>query len=167
METIRFIDSTKDTITVRMSEQLKHVMLSYTDPAPDGFLPVRKILPKPKVDADHELVFTYKNLGNEVTKEYSVIGINEKLITIDDYDKAMELYLIKVRSARGYNTREPSDYISSGNERWRTDAQDWIAFRDNVMEYALYVQNNFINGKEIPSLNDFIKNMPQIVWTMQ
>ena len=62
------------------------------------------------------------NLGNEVTKEYSVIGLNEKLITIDDYDKAMELYLNKVRSARGYNTREPSDYISSGNERWKTDA---------------------------------------------
>lgn len=165
METIRFIDQTKDQITVRMSEQMKHVMLSYTDPAPEGFLPVRKILPKPVVDAEHELVFTYKNLGNEVTKEYSVIGLNEKLITIDDYDKAMELYLKKVRSARGYNTREPSDYISSGNERWKTDAQDWIAFRDEVMEYALDVQNKYIAQQPVPSINDFIAGFPTITWT--
>ena len=103
--------------------------------------------------------------GNEVTKEYSVIGLNEKLITIDDYDKAMELYLNKVRSARGYNTREPSDYISSGNERWKTDAQDWIAFRDEVMEYALDVQNKYIAQQPVPSINDFIAGFPTITWT--
>ena len=60
--------------------------------------------------------------GEDDFIEMNEDDIQEAMQVDADYDKAMELYLKKVRSARGYNTREPSDYISSGNERWKTDA---------------------------------------------
>ena len=47
--------------------------------------------------------------------------------TVADYDKAMEDHLLAERSARGYTTREPSDYKDSTVPRWAQDASDWIA----------------------------------------
>ena len=86
-------------------------------------------------------------------------------ITLADYDFAMEEHLKTARIQRGYTTREPSDYISSAVDRWRQDAIDWIAFRDAVLTYALNVQDAVIAGGALPTLEEFMDNMPVIAWT--
>lgn len=69
----------------------------------------------------------------------------EKIIqvTIKEYDKAMENYIKHARVKRGYTTREPDCYINSKNKRWQQDAQDFIDFRDAVMEYGLQIMNEY------------------------
>lgn len=86
--------------------------------------------------------------------------------TVDDYDKAMEAHLKAEREARGYTSREPSDYAGSAVPRWAQDAADWIAHRDAVMLYALGVINTYQETGEAPSLDEFKAGLPVIAWTI-
>lgn len=87
--------------------------------------------------------------------------------TVDDYDQAMEDYIREVRIARGYTTREPDDYFCSSNPRWAQDAKDWVAFRDEVMTYALDVINTYTKTGNAPTLTEFEAGFPKMVWTYQ
>ena len=84
-----------------------------------------------------------------------------------DYDTVMEDYIREVRVARGYTLREPDDYFGSSNPRWVQDAKDWVAFRDEVMTYALGVINDYTATGNAPTLAEFIAGFPKIVWTYQ
>ena len=86
-------------------------------------------------------------------------------LTVDDYDRAMEEHLKAEREARGYTSREPSDYAGSAVTRWAQDAADWIAHRDAVMLYALGVINHYRETGEAPSLEEFKAALPVIEWT--
>lgn len=86
-------------------------------------------------------------------------------ITVQDYDKALQKHIYNVRCERGYTTRQPSYYQNSSVSRWRQDAKDWVSFLDSCMLYGLQVQNNYKQGKEVPTLQEFKKNLPKIVWT--
>ena len=85
--------------------------------------------------------------------------------TFNDYDRAMEAHLDAEKAARGYTKREPSDYKDSSNPRWAQDAEDWIAHRDEVMEYGLEVENKAKRGEPVPTLEEFKAGLPNIVWT--
>ena len=85
--------------------------------------------------------------------------------TVADYDKAMEDHLLAERSARGYTTREPSDYKDSTVPRWAQDASDWIAHRDAVMLYGLEVMNHYEETGEAPTIEEFKAALPVIVWS--
>lgn len=88
--------------------------------------------------------------------------------TLADFDKAMEEHLTQERCARGYTTREPDAYLSSANPRWARDAQDWVAHRDAVMEYALGLINAVQSGeREPPTMEEFKAGLPQITWTYE
>jgi len=87
--------------------------------------------------------------------------------TIADYDAAMESHLDAEKAARGYTKREPSDYAGSSNARWAQDAADWIAHRDEVMEYALEVENAAQRGEPVPTLEQFVSGLPLIQWTIR
>lgn len=91
----------------------------------------------------------------------------EKPVTADDYDAVMESHLLATRMDRGYTTREPDAYINSRNERWAQDAEDFIDFRDKVMEYGLAVMNEYAVTGKAPSLNDFKAGLPQMNWTIR
>lgn len=82
-----------------------------------------------------------------------------------DYDAAMEAHLRAERDARGYTDREPTDYLQSGVQRWRQDALDWVAHRDEVMLYGLSVINRFIETGAAPTLAEFRDGLPKIKWT--
>lgn len=88
-------------------------------------------------------------------------------VTAEDYDRAMEEHIYLARVARGYTTREPSYYLQSSVPRWKQDALDWVDFIDRCMLYGLEVQNRYAAGEEIPSLEDFKANLPQITWTYE
>lgn len=87
--------------------------------------------------------------------------------TYADYQIAMENHIKETRCARGYTTREPDVYKDCGVERWRQDALDFIAFRDEVMLYGLDVLNAYTAKKPVPSLEDFKKGLPKIKWTIE
>ena len=87
--------------------------------------------------------------------------------TVQDYDNLMEQHLKEERIARGYTKREPSDYVDSTIERWAQDAQDWIAHRDEVMLYALEIENHYQETGEAPTLAEFKENLPKITWTIE
>lgn len=85
---------------------------------------------------------------------------------IEDFDKAMEDHLVRERSERGYTTREPDSYLTSSVPRWKQDAEDWVAHRDEVMEYALDLINAVRSGeREPPTMEEFKAGLPTIAWT--
>lgn len=88
-------------------------------------------------------------------------------ITAQDYDNAMEEHLLMQRTARGYTLREPSDYKDDPYERFAQDARDWISYRSQIMVYCLQIQNDYAEGKQIPSLEEFKQSLPNIVWTIK
>ena len=86
--------------------------------------------------------------------------------TIADFDTAMEEHIREEREARGYTTREPDAYRDSSNPRWKQDAEDWVAHRDEVMEYALGIMNAVEAGvREPPTMAEFKAGLPRIEWT--
>lgn len=87
------------------------------------------------------------------------------VITPEDYDRAMEDHITEARMARGYTTREPTEYLGSAVPRWAQDAVDYIAFRDACMLYGLDIQNKYAAGEPVPTLDEFKASLPQIVWT--
>lgn len=108
---------------------------------------------------DREIVTAYNG------KRYFAGEEPARPVTFADYDAALEAHLKAERVARGYTSREPSDYAQSGNARWRQDAADWIAHRDAVMEYGLEIENRAIAGETVPGLEDFKAALPRITWT--
>ena len=91
--------------------------------------------------------------------------INEESPTIEDYDLVMELHLKEERAARGYTTREPTEYLASSVERWASDATDWVAHVDEVMLYALSIINAVKDGEEPPTIAEFRAGLPKITWS--
>lgn len=99
---------------------------------------------------------------NSVVAKYEYV---DRTYTIDDYDMAMEDHLRQEREERGYTTREPDSYLTSTNPRWKADAEDWVAHRDAVMEYALQIINAVESGeREPPTLDEFVAGLPNIIW---
>lgn len=115
-------------------------------------------------DGYHAIADGYELTDGKWVKKWKVEPIT---YTVDDYDKAMEDYLREVRVARGYTLREPDDYFGSSVPRWSQDAKDWVAFRDAVMTYALGVINEYAKTGNAPSLAEFKKGLPKMVWTYQ
>jgi len=91
----------------------------------------------------------------------------DPVITADTYDQAMEAHLQAEREARGYTSREPSDYKGSSVARWAQDAEDWISHRDAVMLYGLEVMNHYAETGEAPTLEEFKAALPVIHWTLE
>lgn len=98
-------------------------------------------------------------------RQFAIVAIPEPEITQADYDHAMEDHIKAARVARGYTTREPSEYKESSVPRWAQDAVDYIAFRDACMLYGLAVMNAYAAGEPVPSLDEFKASLPQCVWT--
>ena len=102
--------------------------------------------------------------GDRIATEADVAAIVASVVK--KYDDAIEEHLLAERSARGYTVREPSLYLNSSNERWASDARDWVAHVDAVMAYGLEVQNQFAETGEAPDFEEFIAKIPKIEWSM-
>ena len=89
-------------------------------------------------------------------------------LTVDDYNKVLEGYLLEKRSERGYTDRDPSEYYNSSVARWAQDARDWIEFRDRVMVYGLEVLNEYMDTGVAPlTIEEFSERLSEmeIKWT--
>lgn len=103
--------------------------------------------------------------GDRVATDEDVAAIVAAVVK--KYDEAIEEHLLAERSARGYTVREPSLYLNSSNERWASDARDWVAHVDAVMAYGLEVQNQFAETGEAPGLEEFRVGIPKITWSIE
>lgn len=112
-------------------------------------------------------VWCNKNQAMIVKKNetYTIETVPLPQITVEDYDIALEQHLLQTRYQRGYTTRQPSYYLNSSVPRWKQDALDWVSFLDSCMLYGLKVQNNYKLGNGAPTLWEFKKNLPKIVWS--
>ena len=156
-ETTGEILSAKDESCFRENPILKKRKKDYTVPVPEE--PYIKVTP-----AEWQSV-----PGRKVTRKV-VDGklVVTDLVTADDYDRAMEAYLLATRVARGYTLREPSPtYDNSPNARWASDAADWKAFFTAVMEYGLAVMNEYAATGKAPSLEVFKAGLPLIEWSIK
>ena len=95
------------------------------------------------------------------------LQLREPARNILDYDMAIEEHLKAERCARGYTVREPDFYINSSVPRWKQDALDWIAHRDEVLLHALEVENSYAAGGDAPTLAEFRESLPSIEWTYE
>ena len=89
-------------------------------------------------------------------------------LTVDDYNRVLEDYLLGKRSERGYTDRDPSEYYNSGVARWAQDARDWIEFRDRVMTYGLEVLNKYMDTGVAPlTIEEFSARLAEmeVKWT--
>lgn len=92
----------------------------------------------------------------------------EITITVKDYDALLENYIFETRYARGYTSRQPTDYINSSTPRWKQDALDFITFRDKCLEFGQSIINNYQATGQAPSLEQFEKQLKQTcvcIWT--
>ena len=113
---------------------------------------------KPRIPAEPYITVTPEEWKEAVKPKKSRKIVDRKLVVEDlisvaDYDRAMEDHLLATRVARGYTLREPSPtYDNSPNARWASDAADWKAFFTAVMEY---------------SLEEFKAGLPVIEWRVE
>ena len=92
----------------------------------------------------------------------------QKPISMQDYDALLENYIFETRYARGYTSRQPTDYINSSTPRWKQDALDFIAFRDKCLQFGQSIINNYQTTGIVPSLEQFEKQLKQTcvcIWT--
>lgn len=92
----------------------------------------------------------------------------QRPITMQDYDVLLENYIFETRYARGYTSRQPTDYLNSSTPRWKQDALDFITFRDKCLEFGQSIINNYQATGQVPSLEQFEKQLKQTcvcIWT--
>ena len=91
-------------------------------------------------------------------------------LSVDDYNRVLEDYLLGKRSERGYTDRDPSEYYNSSVARWAQDARDWIEFRDRVMTYGLDVLNEYMDTGIAPlTIEEFSERLEEmeVKWTYE
>lgn len=58
-----------------------------------------------------------------------------------------------------------ASYVASTNPQWAAEAQAFVAWRDAVWAYAYTELAKVLSGeREIPVVEDFIAELPAIVW---
>ena len=128
---------------------------------------------KPRIPAEPYITVSREEWHEAMKPKKSRKVVDGKLVVTDlisvaDYDRAMEDHLLATRVARGYTLREPSPtYDNSPNARWASDAADWKAFFTAVMEYGLAVQNEYAATGKAPSLEEFKAGLPVIEWSVK
>lgn len=108
----------------------------------------------------------WKVVDNMWEQQWIVVKDIEQIPMADDYDRISEDYLRQVCQERGYTKREPNEYSTSSVERWKQDAEDYVKFRDAVIQLSIEQQNLVNNGQPSQSLDEFRKSLPKIQWTI-
>lgn len=150
-------------------ETLSTASMTYINPSAEiyaqyGFLPYTEDPPGSPDPGYHWVPDGYGVSDGRAYRKWEQVA--DPPPAVEDFDKAMEDHLVRERSERGYTTREPDSYLTSVNPRWKQDAEDWVAHRDEVMEYALDLINAVQSGeREPPTMDEFVAGLPRIVWT--
>jgi hypothetical protein len=88
----------------------------------------------------------------------------EKLLK--EYENAIQDFLDKTAQSKGYdNTYTCLSYLNSTVEKWKTESNKFLVWRDEVWTKVHAILDEFNAGKiPQPSLNDVIEQLPKIDW---
>ncbi len=88
-------------------------------------------------------------------------------LQIVDYGRALQDHIDAMAREKQYdNGFTLATYVNSSNDKWAKEAADFIAWRDSCWEYAYNIQIQVENGEiQPPSVEDFIANMPALIWS--
>lgn len=85
---------------------------------------------------------------------------------LEEYKDRMQSHVdLKAQEKNYKNGFTCATYTNSTNAQWKAEADAFIAWRDDVWEYAIGVQTQ-VEAEEIepPTLEDFINNAPSLIW---
>ena len=82
-----------------------------------------------------------------------------------DVDRKVDVLLDSTAQSRGYSDSQSiASYVSSSNVQWHSEAQAFVAWRDQVWEHV-YIEYMAIDaGGDIPNEDTFMASLPPIVW---
>jgi hypothetical protein len=82
-----------------------------------------------------------------------------------DIDRKVGALLDSTAQSRGYsNSQSIASYVSSSNVQWHSEAEAFVAWRDQVWEHV-YIEYMAIDaGGDIPNEDTFMASLPPIVW---
>lgn len=86
--------------------------------------------------------------------------------TLADYEDAIQRLVDATARTKSYRDGVTfSSYANSTNPQWSADAHAFIAWRDAVWGYSYSELAKVQNGeRERPSVQDFLEELPVIVW---
>ena len=81
------------------------------------------------------------------------------------YQNAVSDHVNDVARQRGYdNGVSAASYISSSVEKWKTEAELFVIWRDEVYTQALTVLDAVQNGQDAPTVDDLIASFSVMQW---
>jgi len=82
-----------------------------------------------------------------------------------DIDRKVGALLDSTAQSRGYsNSQSIASYVSSSNVQWHSEAEAFVAWRDQLWEHV-YIEYMAIDaGGDIPNEDTFMASLPLIVW---
>ncbi|OWV94432.1 hypothetical protein ATY81_12570 [Rhizobium sp. R72] len=87
-------------------------------------------------------------------------------MAVDDYQSSVQALVDQTARSRRYNNGDSlASYVASTNPAWKAEAQAFVAWRDAVWQYAYSELAKVQAGeREQPSIDDFLLELPEIVW---
>lgn len=85
---------------------------------------------------------------------------------LEDYQSAIQTMVDETARAKQFNDGVTmASYVASTVEPWAAQAQAFVAWRDNVWQYA-YAELSKVQAdeREKPTVAAFLGELPEIVW---
>lgn len=90
----------------------------------------------------------------------------DSLLTLKDYEDAVQKHLDKTAQSRGYdNTYTCLSYLESTNPTWKNESMAFLQWRDQVWITCHTILNQWQQGEiPQPTIQEVINQLPQIQW---
>ena len=83
----------------------------------------------------------------------------------DTVSKLIKSLLDTTAQVKGYdNALSIASYVTSSVAQWGNEARAFVTWRDAVFNYAITLLQQVEGGAPMPSIEEFLANMPQIAW---
>lgn len=82
------------------------------------------------------------------------------------FSDAIQNMLDTAAQSRGYDSAiSISTYFNSGHPRWSAEAQSFVRWRDEVLDYSYVELDKVMSGeRDMPTIADFLAELPAITW---
>lgn len=90
----------------------------------------------------------------------------DSLLTLKDYEDAVQKHLDTTAQSRGYdNTYTCLSYLESTNPTWKTEAEIFNTWRDSVWTTCHQILNQWQAGEiNQPTIQEVLNQLPVITW---
>lgn len=85
---------------------------------------------------------------------------------LESFRVAIQSHVDGIARSRNYDSGNSlAGYVASTNETWAAEAAAFVAWRDAVLTYAYAELDRVTAGqREAPTVEDFIVELPAMVW---